>query len=71
MDSTWMDGPIGREIDGSIMTRINDPTVKGMDNLTDTKISSSTVTWMDIPISSETESLIGIRTETYWHQTVA
>lgn len=71
MHGTWMVGPIGIEIDGSITTRINDPIVKGMDNLTGTTISSSTSTWMDIPINKETESPIGIRMEPYWHQTVA
>lgn len=42
--STWMVGPIGIEIDGSIMVGISNPIVKGMDSLTGTKISSSTGT---------------------------
>ena len=63
--STWMVGPIGIEIDGSIMVGISNPIVKGMDSLTGTKISSSTGTWMDIPLSSETESLVGTRMEPY------
>lgn len=54
--STWRVGPTGIEIDGSVTAGINDSIVKGMDKLTGTKICSSAGTWMDVPISSETES---------------
>lgn len=61
--STWMGGSTGIEMEGSIIIGINNPIVKEMDSLTGTKISSSTGTWMDIPISSKTESPIGTKME--------
>lgn len=47
MDGTWIVGPTGIEVDGSIRARINDPIVKVIDSLTGTNTSRSTGTWMD------------------------
>lgn len=61
LSGTWMVGPTGTEIDGSIVAGINNPIVHRMDYPTGTETSSSTGTWMDGPIGTRMDTLLAPR----------